>query len=235
MGGPLGGYPQGAIRQHGAAGSCCTCLMRRPRPSDRLGGPPLALPPWLDHLSERWWRLTPRWRAAIAIATVVAVVLAGVAHAAATPYGPPTTAYVAARDLPAGHVLESTDLRRTTWPRDLVPHDVLDRAGGRLAAALPEGSVATQRHLAEEGVAAALPPGQAAVPVPVDGLPELGLGSRVEVVGRDLHGHATVLARESTVVAIDATDVWFSVPAASAPEVAAAGASGLVTVVVIAP
>lgn len=209
--------------------------MRRSRSFDRLGGPPLALPPWLDRVSERWWRLTPRWRATIAIAIALAVIVAGLSHAAATPYGPPTTAYVAARDLPAGHVLEAGDLRRTTWPRDLVPHDGLERTEGRLAAALPEGTVATRRHLAAEGVAAALPPGQAAVPVPIDGLPELSIGSRVEVVSRDLHGHATVLARESTVVAIDATDVWFSVPTSSAPEVAAAGASGLVTVVVIAP
>ena len=209
--------------------------MRRSRPFDRLGGPPLALPPWLDRVSERWWRLAPRWRATIAITAAVAVIVAGLAHAAATPYGPPTTAYVAARDLPAGHVLEAGDLRRTTWPRDLVPHDGLEGPEGRLAAAIPEGTVATRRHLADEGVAAALPPGQAAVPVPIDGLPELGVGSRVEVVSRDLHGHATVLARESTVVAIDATDVWFSVPTASAPDVAAAGASGLVTVVVIAP
>ncbi len=209
--------------------------MRRSRLFDRLDGPPVALPPWLDRVSERWWRLTPRWRATVSIAAALLVIVAGLAHAASTPYGPPTTTYVAARDLPAGHLLQAGDLRRTTWPRDLVPHDGLDDAEGRLAAALPEGTIATQRHLADEGVAAALPPGQAAVPVPLEGLPELGIGSRVEVVSRDLNGHATVLARESTVVAIDATDVWFSVPAGTAPEVAAAGASGLVTVVVIAP
>ena len=166
---------------------------------------------------------------------IAALLVLGLAHAAATPYGPPTTVLVAARDLPAGHELAASDLRRTTWPRDLVPHDGLERPQGRLASALPQGAAATRRHVADEGVAAALPDGMAAVPVPVEGLPVLSVGSRVEVVGRDLDGRAVVLARESSVLAIDATDVWFAVPSTNAPEVAAAGASGMVTVVVLPP
>ena len=209
--------------------------MRRFRFLDRLGGPPIALPPWLDRLSERWWALTPRARGAVIAIGATIGVLAGFSHAASTPFGPPTTVLVATRDLPAGHHLASGDLRRATWPQDLVPYDGLDRSEGRLASGLPQGTVATRRHLAEDGVVATLPDGQVAVPVPVDSLPELAIGNRVEVVGRDLDGRAAVLARDSTVVAIDGTDVWFAVPATSAPEVAAAGASGLVTVVVLPP
>lgn len=195
----------------------------------------MALPPLLDRASERWWTLSPRWRAVLLAGGATLVLVAGLSHAAATPYGAPTSVLVATSDLPAGHELRAGDLRRTTWPRDLVPDDRLERAAGRLAAALPAGTVATARHIADAGVAASLPAGMAAVPLPADALPALTVGNRVDVIGRDLDGRAAVLARGGSVVAVDGTDVWVAVPAASAPDVAAAGAGGLVTVVALPP
>jgi hypothetical protein len=209
--------------------------MRRSRLLERLDGPPLPLPSVLDRLSERWWSLPPRWRSTLVLVAVAATVLLGLSHAAATPYGPPTSVMVATRDLPAGHELERGDLRRVTWPQELVPPDPLGHAEGRLAAALPEGSVATSRHVAAEGAAAALPHGMVAVPVPGEAMPALTVGSRVDVIGRDLDGRALVLARGGSVLAMDGTEVWLAVPEANAPEVAAAGASGLLTVVVLPP
>jgi hypothetical protein len=210
-------------------------MPRLPRSLDRLDGPPFALPRLLDRASEGWWSLSPRWRGVAVVLAAGLLVLLGLAHAAATPYGPPTSVLVAARDLPAGHQLTREDLRRATWPTDLAPEDGLEQAEGRLASALPEGSVATRRHIADDGVAASLPDGASAVPVPIEGLPTLSVGNRVEVVGRDLDGRAIVLAHEGSVVAIDDTDVWLAIPAAQAADVAAAAASGMVTVVVLRP
>lgn len=210
-------------------------MLRRPRSLDRLDGPPFALPRLLDRASEAWWSLSPRLRAVAIALAAGAIVVLGLSHAAATPYGPPTTVLVATRDLPAGHQLTRDDLRRTTWPTDLAPPDRLERAEGRLAGALPEGLPATRRHVADDGVAAGLPDGSAAVPIPIDGLPTLSVGNRVEVVGRDLDGRAIVLAQTGSVVAIDDADVWLAIPTAQAADVAAAGASGTVTVVVLPP
>lgn len=229
---PQGTDPAGPDRRT----TWCTGQMpQRPRTFDRLDGPPFALPRLLDRASEAWWSRAPRWRAAGILLAIGVLVVLGLAHASATPYGPPTTVLVATRDLPAGHQLTRDDLRRATWPDDLAPHDGLERAEGRLASALPEGSPATRRHVADDGVAATLPEGTAAVPVPIEGLPILTVGNRVEVVGRNLDGRAAVLANDGSVVAIDDTDVWLAIPAAQAADVAAAGASGMVTVVVLPP
>ncbi len=209
--------------------------MRRPLHLDVFSGPPVTLPRLLDHLSERWWSLPPRARAVSIGVAVVGLVLAGLSHAAATPYGPPTRVLIADRDLPVGHELTGRDLQRTTWPADLVPDDALSEPTGRLTVPLTAQAVATQRHVAADGLASELRPDTAAVPIPSDALPALTIGSRIEVVGRDLDGRSVVLARDALVLAVDGTDVWLAVPRGVAPDVAAAGASGLVTVVLLPP
>jgi Flp pilus assembly protein CpaB len=123
----------------------------------RLDGPPLALPVVVDRAAERWWCARPRTRALVVV-TLATVVVAGVAHAAASPHGPPTPVLVAARDLPTGHVLAPGDLRRAHWPRDLVPAGATTRLEGTVVGPLPRGAVATDRHVTAEGVAAAVPP-----------------------------------------------------------------------------
>lgn len=195
----------------------------------------MALPRWLDAASERWWGLTPRLRTMLLTAAGVLTLLAGLGHAASTPYGPPTVVLVAVEDLPAGHELSARDLRRVTWPTGVVPDDALRTARGRLALPVPAQTVVTERHVAQDGLASGLADGLAAVPVPSDALPSLTVGDRIEVVGRNLDGQAVVLASDARVLGTDDTDVWLAVPRSTAADVAAAGASGLVTVVVLRP
>lgn len=209
--------------------------MRPTRLRERFRGSPVALPRWLDAASERWWGLPPRLRATLLASASALVVLAGLGHAAATPYGPPTIVLVATEDLPAGHRLTARDVRRVSWPSAIVPDDALRTVQGRLALPVPAQTVVTRRHVAHDGMAAALTEGMAAVPVPAEALPSLTIGDRVEVVGRNLDGQAAVLASDARVLGADDTDVWLVVPRERGAEVAAAAASGLVTVVLLKP
>jgi hypothetical protein len=207
-------------------------VIRRPTP---LSGPPVVLPAWLDHLAERWWAATPRTRTAVALLVTIALLAAALGHAAATPYGPPTTVLVATRDLTPGDPLTAGDVRRRTVPRDLVPAGALDRAEGVLAAALPAGAVATDRHLGDGGVAANLPAGRVAVAVDSERLPTLSAGTRADLVGADHDGRATVLGRDAIVWAVELDTVWFSVDAGDAVAVTGAAAIGNLAVVVLPP
>jgi hypothetical protein len=154
----------------------------------RLDGPPLALPAVVDRVAERWWGARPRTRALVVVVALTTVVVAGVAHAAASPHGPPTPVLVAARDLPVGHVLAPGDLRRAHWPRDLVPAGATTRLEGTVVGPLPRGAVATDRHVAAAGVAAAIPRGRVAVAVPGELLPDVPAGVRLDAVTADADG-----------------------------------------------
>jgi pilus assembly protein CpaB len=188
-----------------------------------LDGPPLALPATLDLLAERWRATRPRVRLAVHLAGIALVLLAGVAHAAASPYGPPVAVWVTTRDLTFGEPLDPTAVRRTSWPRDLVPAGALrelDDAGpGRLQAPLPRGTVITDRHLGDGGVAAALPEGTAAVALPSGSLPPLPLGARIDVVGVDLDGRGVRLAEDVVVLGVDESTVWIAVARPSAADI----------------
>ena len=81
-----------------------------PHTRARLAGSPVALPDLLDRVSERWWRTPPRFRLLTVVGGVCLVVLAGVAHAASDPGGPPVTVWVASRDLLPGDVLTPDDM-----------------------------------------------------------------------------------------------------------------------------
>lgn len=207
--------------------------MRHLRFLDRLDGSPFALPAALDAWSERWWAMPPRARGLLLAFLVVLALVAGTSHVAATPYGPPTTALVAVSDLAVGHDLDRSDVRQVDWPEDLVPEAAAHEASGRLAAALPTGSVLTDHHLTDGGAASQLATGMAAVPLPADLLPTLAPGHVVDVIGADVTGDPSVLAHEAQVISTDGVDVWLAVPRDRAPSVAAAGASGTITVVVL--
>ena len=172
--------------------------------------------------------------AAGVLATVV-LLAAAIGHAAATPYGPPTTVLVATRDLLPGDVLIDADLRRRTVPRDLIPDGALRRADGVLAAALPRGAIATDRHLAEGGVTATLPAGRVAVAVASERLPTLTAGMRADLVGADHDGRARTLGRDAIVLAVEVETVWFAVDAEEAVDVTGAATIGSLAVVVLPP
>lgn len=161
--------------------------------------------------------------------------LAGLTQAAATPYGPADTVHVATRDLPIGHEVAPGDLRRADWPEELIPEAATADPAGHLTAPLPAGAVLTDAHLGTTGVASLLPADAVAVPLPTESVPTLLAGQRIDIVGRDVHGVGTVLARTARVVAVEAEYVWVAVSRADAPDVAAAAPTGTLSVVVLAP
>lgn len=207
--------------------------MPRPALLDRLDGSPFALPRGLDRLSEGWWSLSPRRRFVTLVILVVMTVTGGISHVAATPYGPPAAVLVAVEDLAVGHELSPTDVHRTSWPVGLLPDGAVTDATGRLAAPLPAGSVLTDRHLASGGIAALLPTGTVAVPLPTAAIPAIEPGEWIDLIGRDVQGTGGVLARDAQVLSADGVDVWVAVSREQAPAVAAAAATGTITIVVV--
>jgi hypothetical protein len=195
--------------------------------------------PWprpLDAVAERWWSARPRTRLALGLAALLLVVAAGTGHVAATPYGPPTVVLVAAHDLAPGARLTDADVARRTMPAGLVPAGALTRAEGVLAAALPAGAVATDRHLGDGGWAAGLPEGRVAVAVPAERLPGLTPGTRAQLVGADHDGRATVLGDDAIVLGVEELgSVWFAVDADEAVAITGAAAVGALAVVVLPP
>lgn len=200
----------------------------------RLDGPPLALPPVLDRVAERWSGWPPRARvAAIAVLAVAALALAG-RGAVRSPWGPPVEVLLAAHDLRGGQRLTAGDLAATTWPRDLVPPDALDAPGdGVLLGPVPAGTVVTARHLGETGIGEGLPAGRAAYPLPLDQLPPLLPGQVVDLVAGGPDGQGQRLAAAGRVLAVDDTHVWVEVVREEAVGLAGASAFGAVTVVVV--
>lgn len=150
---------------------------------DLLRGPYPALPRPLDALAERWARLRPRVRLAIALLCVGALgtgVGTRVRQAEARWGGPPVTVWVAVADTPVGEVPE---LRRVELPPGAVPpRAATDGASGApLALALPEGAVLTDIHLSSAGPAASLPADLRVVPIPVKDGWGVTAGGRVDV------------------------------------------------------
>lgn len=209
--------------------------MRRSQLLSRLDGAPFALPDILDRASERWWARSPRTRFVLVGCALALVVLVGLSHAAATPYGPLRTVHVATRDLPIGHEVSPGDVRRTDWPLELIPTAATTDPTGRLTAPLPAGAVLTDGHLGSDGIAGQLPPDTVAVALPAEAVPTLAPGQRIDVVGRDVQGVGLVLARGARVVTVEAEVVWLAVAREAAADVAAAAPTGAVSVVVLAP
>ncbi|MEY3019782.1 MAG: hypothetical protein RLZZ272_766 [Actinomycetota bacterium] len=200
-----------------------TALTRRHSTFD---GPPLALAPWLDRVSEGWWRLRPRSRAAITLALALVVALTAVARVLTDPYGAPTTVLVTTRDLPAGHDLSASDLRRRTWPEGLVPPRATVRREGRLAVPLTAGSVLVESHLDASGPARGLGADRVAVAIPQELVPALVLGDRLDVLAAGPDGSGVV-------VASDATTLWLATMREEAPAVVAAVLRGTVGVALL--
>jgi hypothetical protein len=206
-----------------------------PRTRHHLTGPPFALPVALDRLAESWWRARPRTRMVVGVALAASMLLAGLAHAAAAPDGPPTSVWVATRDLLPGEVLANPDTERRSWPMGLVPDGAVARPEGTVTATLPRGAVVTDRHLGEVGIVAAVAPGRVAVAVPVDLLPTLSAGARVDLIGPAPDGGGMLLSVDATVVASDGEDVWLSIDPGSALAVSSAIASNAIAAVVHPP
>ena len=210
-----------------------------PRTRRLLAGPPVALPAPLDALTERWWRASPRARLLVGLLAVVLVLLLATLRATDPPYGPAVRVWVSDRDLQLGEVVVAGDLREVDWPLDLVPEGSFDDASGEptgtVVAPLPRGAVVTDRHLGDGGVASALPEGTVAVAVVPDRLPELAVGTRLDLIAAEPSGAGRVLARGGVIVASDGTAVWVAVEPEAAADVAAASLHGSLGAVVLPP
>jgi Flp pilus assembly protein CpaB len=191
------------------------------------------LPSWLDRLSDRWWRLSPRARSLVTLALGLAVLAGAGVRAIAAPYGPPTTVLVARDDLAAGTIVDGDTFRPVRWPADLAPDRPVSDATGTLTAAVPAGAVLTEAHVTDDGLGGVVGPGRAAVPLPADLVTEVPVGTRVQVVAAGGDGAAVVLADDAEVVTVDAGSVWLAVDDAAAADVAAAGLRGSVALAVV--
>jgi hypothetical protein len=210
--------------------------MDRSRLSRLLDAAPPVLPAALDRASERWWRTPPQVRAVALLAALALLLAAGTVRLASSPWGPPVPVLVATRDLPLGSPLAPDAVRATEWPARLVPPGALEKVAGSIAIApVAEGSVLTDRVVGDGGVGAALPDGTAAVAVPTELVPVLLPGARLDLVGAELDGRGQALATAATVLTDDGEHVWVAVDHHQAPVVAAAAATGTITVVVLPP
>jgi pilus assembly protein CpaB len=195
------------------------------------GGPPV-LPAWLDRLSERWWGLPPRARAALVVAGIVLALVAIGRGATRSPWGPPVPVLVAAADLEPGVPVGAAELRSAQWPAGLAPNDTITAladlpADARMRSAVPAGTPLTGRHLVS-GLAGLVAPGHVAVSVPRDGLPIVPTGALVDVVTAGVHGEAARVTAGARVLALDGDWVWLGVPAEQADAVATAAVTGRV-------
>ncbi len=200
-----------------------------------LHGAPLRLPRALDATAEWWWRATPRTRALFGALAVVAVLAAGIGHAAASPYGPPTPVLIATRDLLPGEAPGPGDLERVSVPSALVPTAATTEPGGVISHALPTGAILTSRHLGDGGWAASLPAGRVAVPVRAAELPPLTPGTHLDVIGAGADGQGRRLSAEVVVLSAVDDQVWLSIGAEDAVAVSAAASAGALAVVVLPP
>lgn len=198
---------------------------------------PPVLPPWLDGLSERWASAGTWTRTAIIAGIVVAGLAVAGRGAATSPWGPEVDVVVAARELPAGRVLEAGDLTTARWPHRLVPPGspaaVGEAAGRTLAVGAPQGTLVTGDHLAEDGIASRLGQGRVAYPLPVPDGAALAAGQIVDLVTGDGDGGGVRLAAGARILAVDGTTAWVAVAREEAPAVAGAASWGEVVAVIL--
>jgi hypothetical protein len=116
---------------------------------------------------RRWRRALTRHRRWWAAACAALAVGAGV-HALRPPAPATDGVQVAARDLPAGHVLVASDLVGAAWPAGTRPDGVLSFSAAQgqvLATAIRRGEPVTDRRVTGPGLLAGQPPGTVAVSV----------------------------------------------------------------------
>jgi SAF domain len=116
---------------------------------------------------RRWRRALTRHRRWWAAACAALAVGAGV-HALRPPAPATDGVQVAARDLPAGHLLVASDLVGAAWPAGTRPDGVLSPSAAQgqvLATAIRRGEPVTDRRVTGPGLLAGQPPGTVAVSV----------------------------------------------------------------------
>lgn len=164
---------------------------------------------WRD-LRQATRRRLLRRRRLLALALLTVAILAAL-RALAPPPTPSTAVAVAAHDLPAGAVVDGSDLTEVHLPRDLVPSGLADAPVGRvLAGPLRRGEPVTDVRLTGPDLAAGQPPGTVAQPVRLTDAGQvalLGTGDRIDLVTADPRsGLARTLATDVAVLAVPPAD-----------------------------
>jgi Flp pilus assembly protein CpaB len=203
---------------------------------DRLDGPAPTWPPALDAALERWVAAGPRVRLAVVVGAATVALVAAAAIAPAR-WGGAVTVVVATRDLDAGTVVTAADVTVDRLPARTVPPDALRTLDAAVGAGLRHpvaaGAPLLARSSASGGLAGLVAPGRVAVAVPVDLLPALAPGERVDLTGTDEVGAARVLAAGARVLRIDDATVWLEVERPAATAVTSAVSWGSVGVAVL--
>ena len=186
-------------------------------------------------------------------ALLTAVAVAAGLQALAAPPPATTTVTAAARDVPAGSVLRSSDLRALELPPDAVPAGVLRREellGRTTAGPVRRGETLTDARVVHRSILAGYP-GLVAVPVRIGDAAAVSLlrvGDRIDLLATDAQGfHATVVARNAPVLALPRVEgkanssgvspeggrmVIVAIPEESAVRLAAAGVSSFLSLVI---
>ncbi len=186
---------------------------------------PLSPPDRLSTVAGAVRRAVLRRRRPLAAGLTAVAVAAGL-HAVAAPPAPTVSVLVAARDLPAGQVLDADDLVSVDFAPGSEPDDVVGDAGGRvLAAPLRRGEPLTDVRLVGPALTEGHP-GLVALPVRLPDAAMVGLlevGDRIDLVATDpQEGGAEVVAADVPVLAL---------PAPSADEPGASALPGRLVVV----
>lgn len=177
-------------------------------------------------MADGWWRLPARLRVA-AVVVVLALATAGIVRRSGqSPWGRPVEVVVATVDVATGGPVLG---QHRTWPADLVPDDAVAMVAPNAVATrrIRAGEVVTRSHLARD-LDDLLRPGEVALPLAQE-LPDLPDDARVVVLGAGFDGTGRRLAT-GRLLARDPGWTWLAVPADDAPDVAAAAATGQVTV-----
>lgn len=197
-----------------------------------------SLPPLAVRAAARRARrsLALRWllvAAAAAFAAVQVDRLGAAAEASRRAWGDAVPVAVAARPLAAGTVVDADDVTVERWPRAVVPDDALTDppVGQVVVAAIVAGEAVVPARLAPAGLtgaAALVPPGWRALAVPAASglglpLPPLAPGDRVDVLA------PAVVVEDAVVVAVADAAVTIAVPARTAPALADALATSVVS------
>lgn len=179
------------------------------------------------------------WTAALALALVTGVFIAGVVRGAeerASRFGAVRTVLVSRRALPAGARLRAADVDARVMPAAFVPRAPLAKQpiGRTLLVPVAAGEVLLAAKVAPDGlsgVAALLRPGERALALPLSpGTPPLAVGDRVDVLATPPNSASSVVvARAARVVGVDDRAVTVAVQPDDAPNIATALAAGTVT------
>lgn len=194
-------------------------------------GPPPAWPRPLDRLLDAWWRVPLRLRLVL-VALIIGLAIAGLVHRTTrSPWGRAVPVLVAAADAAPGDDLMATS---ADWPDDLVPARALTALPGEAIATRPvrAGDVLTELDVARD-LADLVRPGEVAIALAQD-LPDLPAGARLVVLGTGFDGTGRHLA-SGRLLARSSEWTWVAVAASAAPSVAAAMATGQVTVALAGP